>query len=114
MSDESERDRGDAPDGPIEAIDFSFRTDTAHGAGSGQTRLVVAGQDLTRYCRRCAFTADVHSLNTVELELYARQGFELVAPVSVVYVAVYAVPGYRLVQQGAGDRVIYHVEAEDA
>jgi hypothetical protein len=108
------RGADDAPDPPIDAIDFSFRTDTPHGAGGPTTRLVVAGQDLTRFARRVNFTADVHSLNTVELELYAGRGFELIAPLSVVYIAIYPLPGVRLVEDRVPDRVIYRVVPEDS
>jgi len=98
---------------PIDAIDFYFHTETPHGAGGAATRLVVAGQDLTRHCRRVVFRADVHDLNVVELELLARQGFELVAPVSVCYIAIYPQPGFRLLETRAGDRAIYRVVPED-
>jgi hypothetical protein len=102
------------PDDNSDSLDVQFITDTARGAGSQRTRLIIGGQDVTPFTRAVTFHSSVDELNRVTVELLPRDGFTFAAPVGVVALEVTVFPGYRLIREQRGDRDVFRTEREDS
>src|SRR5215831_6647172 len=102
----------DHPD-PVDALPITFTTDTAMGHGSPLTRLIVGGQDLTRYCSALTFACMVGEINQAKIPLIAKDGFTFAAPIGLAVVELRTMPGYRLIHERDGDREIWRTEREE-
>jgi hypothetical protein len=97
-------------DDQVETLDIRFVTDTAVGAGTPNTRLLIGGHDVTRFTSGVTFTCHVDQVNRVQVIFVAREGFAFAAPVGVAVVEIRVMPGFRLIQDTDGERVVYHAE----
>ena len=96
------------PPAPV-PVTVAFTSDTMHGHGSPNTRLLLNGQDITKYVRAFALRADVHETITATIEIFPRDGFTLELPAAVVITAI-VYPGCDLIEVTNGSETRWRAE----
>lgn len=86
----------EAPESKV--VDVVFTSDTARGAGSLNTKLLLNGQNITKFTHRFTLSADVHGVVTADIGIYPTGGFVLELPALVSLVAEVR-PGCVLIEE---------------
>jgi hypothetical protein len=84
---------------------------SAPGASGRNCRLVIDGQDISRFSRSFALNTDVDSTTTATIGLLPTKGFDLELQAKVA-LNVTAFPGYVLIEETTGNVRRWRTEPE--